>query len=227
MPSLLEAQFRHAKHYLATLVRADALYQRGQGAIQLGISLFDSEWANIQTGRAWAGSHAGEDMSAASMSTDYSTAGVRLLHLRRHPNESIGWLEEGLAAVRVLGDRRAEVRHLTGLGQSYRQLGDARAAVGLYDRALELARKAGDPAGEEAVLGNIGNSYFFLGDSRRAIEFHEQNLRLAREIGNQRNEGAALNNLAASYSALGRFRDAVKFYEDALSTGQKSFFDTA
>lgn len=67
MPGLREAQLRHATYYEDVLHSADDLYKRGGESIKLGLALFEQEWANVQTGQAWAAAQAMEDGEAAQL----------------------------------------------------------------------------------------------------------------------------------------------------------------
>ena len=65
MPSLREAQSRHAQYYWDMLRQANEFYQQGGESITHGLSLFDLERPNIEAGQTWAAGHSTEDGSAA------------------------------------------------------------------------------------------------------------------------------------------------------------------
>ena len=50
MPSLREAQLRHAAYYLSVLRTVDGFYEQGDEPIQQALTILDSEWNNIATG---------------------------------------------------------------------------------------------------------------------------------------------------------------------------------
>ncbi len=155
------------------------------------------------------------------MASSYANDGVNVLSLRLHPRDKIGWLETGLKAAKMMGDRSAESAHLGNLGLAYADLGETRKAIGYYERALKIIRKIGDRRGEGACLGNLGNAYADLGETRKAIEYYEQALAISREIGDRRGEGAHLGNLGGAYADLGETRKAIEYYEQALAISRE------
>jgi hypothetical protein len=103
MLSLYQAQQRHAAHYLSKLTEADEQYCQGRGALVRGLSLFEDEWTNIQSGQSWAASWAEEDDDAALMCVYYPLCGVHLLGLRQHPRENLRWMKTAADAAHRLG----------------------------------------------------------------------------------------------------------------------------
>ena len=209
---------RHATHYCAVLSKADDLYQQGNEAVMQGLSLYDQERENILAGQAWAATHGGNngDEAAARLCMEYPNAGVYVLALRLPTRERIRWLEAQLAAARRLLQREYEGNALGNLGIAYKNLGEPRKAIGVYEQALVIDREIGDRKGEGADLGNLGIAWADLGEPRKAIEFYEQRLVIAREIGDRRGEGNALGNLGNAWADLGETRKAIGFYEQQL-----------
>jgi tetratricopeptide (TPR) repeat protein len=209
------ARRRHAEHFLGVLKTANDLYI-GRDSVLQGLGLFDMEWANIQAGRLWAAMRFLKDAEAAKICSDYPIAGAFLLGLRLNPWDRILWRETALAAAGQRKDRDAEGRHLGHLGIAYRQVGDPRRAIKLYEQRLSIAREIGDRRGEGQTLGNLGLAHATLGEPQRAIELYEQALSIAREIGNRRGEGQALGNLGLSYANLGDPHRAMELHEQRL-----------
>jgi tetratricopeptide (TPR) repeat protein len=216
-----EAERRHAALHLEVASVADDLYLKGGDAILKGLRLFDTEWANVRAGQAWAAAHAEEDEEAAKFSSDYPGRTWNLLDLRLHPREHIKWLEAGLAAARRLRDRQAEGVHLGNLGVAYAKLGEARRAIEYHEQALVVGREIGDRRGEGQDLGNLGIAYAQLGETRRAIEYYNQQLLITREMGDRQGEAGALANVGLAYADLGEPRRAVGHYEQALAIARK------
>jgi tetratricopeptide (TPR) repeat protein len=210
------AGLRHSTYYLAVLDSADKLYLEGGESLMRGLTLFDLEWGNIQTGQAWAADHAPAQDEAARVCSSYPDAGVYCLALRQHPREQIRWLEAALAAARRLKDRQSEAYRLGNLGIAYKNLGDPRRAIGYHEQALVIEREIGDRNGEGNALGNLGVAYDILADYRRAIEYYEKALAIVRAIGDRRGEAQALGNLGIAYKNLGDNRRAIERQEEAL-----------
>jgi tetratricopeptide (TPR) repeat protein len=214
---LVEAQRRHAKHFLEVLRSADSLYKTGNQHSRIGLALFDREWSNIRTGQAWAAARFHDHGEAADLCSDYPEEGTYCLGLRLHAREKIQWREIGLAAARHLKAREVEGRHLGNLGIAYKNLGEPRRAIEVYQQRLTIAHEIGDRRGEGNALGGLGIAYADLGDPRRAIELYEQWLPITREIGDRRGEGNALGNLGLAHANLGDPRHAIELYEQWLA----------
>src|ERR1700694_2114717 len=107
MPSLREAHFRWARHYLDVLGQPAALYQRGGDSARSSVEQFDREWPQIRARQAWAAANAEAWQAAAELCAVYGTSGssgtgAPLRDLRQSPLERIAWLEAGVGAARSL-----------------------------------------------------------------------------------------------------------------------------
>ena len=226
---LADAQQKHAKHYSKVLSQAENLYEKGGTNLLAGLKLFDHEWANIKVGQAWLKNiipvssklKKSDLKSVLQLASSYAVDGGNILSLRLHPRDRIDWLETGLKAAKMIGDRGAKGVHLGNLGNAYAGLGETRKAIEYYDQALAIAREIGDRRGEGACLGNLGNAYAGLGETRKAIEYHDQALAIAREIGDRRGEGADLGNLGLAYAELGETRKAIEYHDQALAIARE------
>jgi tetratricopeptide (TPR) repeat protein len=222
---LADAQQKHAKYYSKVLSQADNLYEKGGTNVLAGLKLFDREWANIKVGQAWVKNmiqttsklKKSDLKSILQLASSCAGDGVYVLDLRLHPREKIGWLETGLKAASMTGNRRSESAHLGNLGVAYADLGETRKAIRYIERDLNIIRKIGDRKGEGVSLSNLGNRYVELGETRKAIEYYEQALAISYEAGDKRGEGYCLGNLGSAYSNLGETRKAIEYYEHALA----------
>ena len=212
----LEAERRHAEHFVAVLGEADRRYLEGGDKVIEGLALFDLERANLEAGQAWAAARAEADDAAARLCSAYPDAGVYVLNLRLHAARWINWLEAALAAAQRLRDKGVEGRHQGNLGVAYAALGEPRRAIEYYEQDLDIAREVGDHQGEGSALGNLGLAYANLGEPRRAIDYYEQQLEITREVGDRRGEGNALGNLGLAYANLGEPSRAIDYYEQQL-----------
>lgn len=209
-------QERHAKHYFVVLGQADQLYLEGGDAFMRGLALFESEWANIQTGQSWAEHHANNNNVAARLCSHYPNAGAYLLLLYQHPRERIDWLEKAISSARKLNDQNIEQHYLGNLGLAYSDIGEHQHAIKFFEQGLAMARDVKNRSLEGHYLGDIGNAYRLLGELRLAVEYQEQRLAIAQEIHDKREKEMALANLGVTYYDLGETRRAIKFYEQAL-----------
>jgi hypothetical protein len=108
MPSLHEAQLRHASYFLELLREADKNYYIGHDALKHGLKLLDTEWGNIQVGQAWAKEHSSQDDIAATVCINYPYWGAHILDLRQSAKERLLWSEAALGAAHRLKDKVAE-----------------------------------------------------------------------------------------------------------------------
>src|SRR5438046_1663036 len=131
MPSLREAQLRHAAYFKTLLKTVDELYQNGGDYAFQAFAAFDAEWNNIEAGQAWAAENAGRDERAAILCKSYPSAGVFLLALRQPPKDRIDWLESALSSAHSLKSRDDEGVILGNLGFAYDDAGDTNKAIDL------------------------------------------------------------------------------------------------
>jgi tetratricopeptide (TPR) repeat protein/predicted phosphodiesterase len=226
---LADAQQKHAKYYSKVLSQAENLYDKGGTDLLAGLKLFDREWANIKIGQAWVKNiiqissklKKSDLKSVLQLASTYANDGAWVLDLRLHTREKIGWLETGLKAARMIGNKGAEGAHLGNLSNAYSDLGEIRKAIGYNEQALKIAHKIGDRNGEGVRLGNLGAAYYDLGEIRKAMEYQEQALAISREIGDRRCEGADLGNLGLAYADLGETRKAIEYCEQALAIARE------
>jgi tetratricopeptide (TPR) repeat protein len=218
---LAAARCWHAEYYQIVLEVAEHLYLKGSAEVLSGLDLFDRERRNIETGQAWAAAAPADDPAAARLCLDY-LVGANVLHLRQHPRQQIGWLEQAAAAAHEIGDRHDEGTVLGNLGEAYLALGETRRAIEYLEQSLVIAREIDDRRGGGATLTNLGFAYASLGETRRGIEHHEHALVLMRETGDRRGEGTTLNNLGFAYACLGETRRAIEVYEQGLVIARES-----
>lgn len=80
------------------------------------------------------------------------------------------------------GDKSAERRANSNLGNSYIFLGQFEDAVIHYKRTLALTVELGEVAVEAQACYSLGNTFTLLRDFATAIEFHLRHLEIAREL---------------------------------------------
>ena len=214
-------QERHATHYYTVLKKANGLYLEGGEAFMRGLALFDSEWANIQTGQSWAGGHADDNDTAAWLCMSYPNIGAPVFMLRQHPRERIGWLERALSSTQKLNDRVSEQNVLGNLGVAYDDIGECQHAIKIFEQALVIALDIKDRSTEGQFLGSIGTAYRQLGELSTAIEYQEKSLAIAQELRDKREEETALINLGVAYGVLGEMHHAINFFEQSLTIAQE------
>jgi tetratricopeptide (TPR) repeat protein len=216
MPTSREANLRYAKYYLELIWRTSQLYELGDIALRQGLALFDAELPHFRRAQKWVSKASGDDTKATALCSHYPDAGVYVINLRLHPHERIRWQTAALNASRQLDDRSAEMTHLSNLGLSYFDLGDASRAAEHHKQALAIGHELGDPRGEGSALCNLGMCQQVLGNPRRAIGLYTQSLALSKKIGDKGGECTALGNLGLAYADLGESRRAIECHTQGL-----------
>ena len=80
------------------------------------------------------------------------------------------------------GDRSAERRAHSNLGNAHIFLGEFEQAAEHYKMTLLLAQELGDRAVEAQACYSLGNTYTLLKDYPTAVEYHLRHLKIAQEL---------------------------------------------
>jgi hypothetical protein len=138
MPSLYEAQYRHAKFYLEVLRSARDLYKEGDENVRQALIQFDQNWGQIEKGQLWASTYTKETSEAAELCNVYPLRAGALLRLRRDSRQRIEWHEAALAAARRLGNAQTEGKHLNNLSIAHSAIGEIQRAIDYHKQSLKL-----------------------------------------------------------------------------------------
>jgi tetratricopeptide (TPR) repeat protein len=220
-PDRSECQQSHAEYYQSVLHEADALYEQGGDALQVGLALVDREWHNLEAGQQWAVTNAETIRAARELCSSYPDAGRNVLDLRQHPRERIRWCEAALAAAHRLKRRKSECRHLLAMGRAYITLSELHHALDCYDQALTIARETNDKYGEARALNGVGTAYLAGNALSDARKHHNEALAVALSFGDQRNEATALGGLGMAHYAAGELPHALKLLEQQLNLARQ------
>ena len=87
-------------------------------------------------------------------------------------NLNIQYINFFFVSAREFGDRAAERRAHSNLGNAHIFLGEFERAADHYKRTLLLAQDLGDRAVEAQACYSLGNTYTLLKDYPNAIEYH-------------------------------------------------------
>jgi len=128
---------------------------------------------------------------------------------------SIPFLEQGLAIYREAGEQRGEFAALMNLGQSHRYLGKPGAAD-YVDQALTLARRMENKELEAFALNELGVLLYISAEIRASLEPFELAAAIFGDLGRKRQQASLLNNLGLIRRTLGEQDVAIKMYRDAL-----------
>ena len=95
---------------------------------------------------------------------------------------ALTYCEQGLDAVRAVGERSWEAATWDSLGLIHDQLGDHARAVACYSRAIDLYRELGDRFNEADTLDHLGEAHRGAGDAAAARAVWTRALRIFDEI---------------------------------------------
>src|SRR2546422_2050452 len=147
MPTLREAEHRHAAHHLGVVHAADTLYKQGDADLEKALRMFNTNEANIRAGLEWAAQHSEEDENAAGICSDFPNIGALLFELLFAPVERFRWLEYAVEAARRLADEQAEGWHIGNTGLVHLHVGNIAAAIRCFEQVLPICRKFRDRTG--------------------------------------------------------------------------------
>ncbi len=128
---------------------------------------------------------------------------------------------QALAIARETGDRGAEARHMSNLGNCYGAVGEHGQAADLMALALGIAREVGERQDEgmhlEGMhLGNLGLCHASVGEYEQAVDLYTQSLAIAREVGDRYGEANAMTFMSRVLLASDDARQAVTLLEQAV-----------
>ena len=139
-----------------------------------------------------------------------------------HSAEGLTICRHALAAAEHTGDRAAQARALTGLGQFHRRQGDYLQAAECLQQALAQARDGGDRPGQARALTNLGAISFGQGHYQQALSHCQEALGLFRELGDQVGEAGALTSMGLVYAAQGFYQQAADQHQQAVVVARQA-----
>jgi tetratricopeptide (TPR) repeat protein len=135
--------------------------------------------------------------------------------IRGKTHRAIESQEKALQIAQQIGDRRAEINSLCGLGICYWYLGETNEAIGYYQKALKVAQVINDKLSESWTLSLLGNAYS-LQDANQAIHYSEQALQMMQQLDYTKGELCCLIDLGHSYIRIGNAHKAIELLRRAL-----------
>ncbi|XP_072816526.1 G-protein-signaling modulator 1 isoform X2 [Vicugna pacos] len=126
-----------------------------------------------------------------------------------------------LAIAKEFGDKAAERRAYSNLGNAHIFLGRFDVAAEYYKKTLQLSRQLKDQAVEAQACYSLGNTYTLLQDYERAAEYHLRHLLIAQELADRVGEGRACWSLGNAYVSMGSPAQALTFAKKHLEISQE------
>ncbi len=136
-------------------------------------------------------------------------------------------MEECVACMRRIGDRRLINRAMVGVGQILVPLGDAQVGEPLAKETLAVGRELDAPRDIHYSLHYLGDYALLRGDGTEALGWYEQSMEAALAYGNVAEAALELEALAMALAALGRRAEAVRLGAAAATRMADLGFDTS
>ncbi len=216
MSALPHSQVRQCT---AVAIEAQRLYVTGGEGEVSGLALFDSVRPDIETAIAWLYSHT--DAESAGLLVALVDAIVYMAEQRFDPPQRVALLEAQVRAARITGDRLAESRALSNLGNLHYSMGDARRALERHEKAMQISGETGTRREDGLDWACMGMAYAALGETRLALMCYESQLATVQKEGDRHGEGKAWGSVGISHARLGGAGRALECYEKQLAIMQE------
>lgn len=207
---------RHAEHFEERGAQLDRMYYKGGADAHTAVTLFDSEWANINLGYSWAAEHAPHDSEAKRLLSRYPDSIHLCLDLRQPARFRIGWLEPAAQAAQDLEARSLHAKHLIRLARAHHDIGESIVAVDLAESGLKAAES--DERTQALAHFTLAVIRRSIGDYRQMFRHCYAATKLAR--GDARITSGAMGVRASSYVDFGYVRRAIRLFERRLEIAQ-------
>ena len=122
----------------------------------------------------------------------------------------------------AVGQQRAALTPLVGLGRVLNVLQESDAARDCYLRVLTVAREVGDRAQEAHAVNNLGTLEFEYGDVSMAVQYFERAYQLNYAAGDIQGTITPSVNVALARVYLGQYSEAVDILTSALRLCEES-----
>ncbi|CAN5363558.1 hypothetical protein BH24PSE2_BH24PSE2_04020 [soil metagenome] len=136
-------------------------------------------------------------------------------------------LDEALATLQRIGDKRASANLHNEIGYFEEQKGAWRNALESYREALRIRRELNDQRAVAESYNNVGFAYYMLGEYDNAAVYAERAEALFESIGNREGLMSARQTLGLLETARGNWDKALKASLSALETSRELRLETA
>ena len=218
-----ELQHKHAQYYVQVLKKMDKYFYAGKQS--LGVSLYNLEFANVQSGWRYLNDISLETKENAKLCKNYIDSGRLVTFTQQSPRERIDWHKKLGEVAKLLGDREMEGWSLNAVGEAYRELGEIKEAKTCFRKSLGIFRRIGLDRGECRSLLRLGLIFDTEKFRKRAIVLFKLALKLVplnKDVKDRTIvEGALLGNLGEAFRKLGKFEEAYQFQQERFKVVKK------
>jgi CHAT domain-containing protein/tetratricopeptide (TPR) repeat protein len=131
-------------------------------------------------------------------------------------NKALENYQQALALCKEIGEKQGEGKLLSGIGDSYRNLGKYSKALGYFKQALKVSNEQKEKNTKLEVLFYIASTYELQQDYQNAIEYYKQASIVAKEIGDSHNESYCFFMMGGVYKKQKKYEKEVEYKEKAL-----------
>ncbi len=135
--------------------------------------------------------------------------------------KAAGFLQEGLARFRALGNRGGIARALNTLGILASIRGEHSTARAHLEESLALHRQLGDPFGTALALNNLGIVLDESGQPQAAQSLYLESLHIREDLGDAYGMAAALGNLGIVADIQGHAAEARQYFTRGIAIARE------
>jgi tetratricopeptide (TPR) repeat protein len=221
VPTIYQAQLRHATYYLNVLNSANGLYFNSKRTTRNALMWLKAELENIRTGQLWAARKC-EDENGGLLCLLYPLLGSALLEHYLSADERLRWLDTALQVVHRYPQYPSESSLLIHKGRALAASGHMQEALTVHHQSLSKAVEIGDNRAEASALSNLGVDYFNLGESSSAIDCHNRAITIFTKLLDNDALAQANGDLGNVYFFLGDYQRARELFEQRLAFAEET-----
>jgi len=139
-----------------------------------------------------------------------------IYNIMNNPETGLKYHLQALRLRKKTGVKPAIADGMSGVGQTYYQLGKYEQALEYFKKSQEYRQAAASEEGMPTNLKYISYIYQRKGKTSRAIKKLNKGLEIARELNQQKSESDILKQLSNIYNDKGKFKKAWNLYQEHL-----------
>jgi predicted ATPase len=205
---------RHLAYYMTLGETVEPLLQSAEQAAWL--DRLEVEHNNLRAALGWAFDCTSDVEAGLRL-----TGALRWFWHKRHMNEGLRWLAQGLARPEALQPTLGRAKVLLTAGLLRWEQGDDEPALALLNESLALFRALEDRTGIAWSLIGLGRVIYSRGERERAVALYDESLRLHRALNDKAGIAWSLIGLGHAVYALGDYARAETLLEESLALNRE------
>lgn len=131
-------------------------------------------------------------------------------------DSAIHYGTKALELAEKINDRKGLIKSYTTLGVIYKNLGEYKRSLALYNKGIQLAKLNDDQESVSKLYNNIGIVYKLQGTFDLAVEYYKKSIEIKRREGESKELSNPINNLGIIYAIQGNYDEALRCHLEAL-----------